>query len=280
MFTVIIPSRYSSTRLPGKPLALINDKPMIQHVVERAQQSAAKKVIVATDDQRIFDAVKAFGAEVCMTSEHHVSGTDRLHEVSQQYQLSDNEIVVNVQGDEPLIPPDVINQVAENLYQHSDAAAATLSEMISQKTEFENPNAVKVVSDSQGYALYFSRAAIPFFRDGNTFAEEASPLRNASISEKQSVISGSDNEGDNNISSIALFPQRHIGIYAYRVNLLNLFVQWPVASLEAIESLEQLRILSNGKKIHVGEAVTAVPAGIDTPEDLERINLYFKDKAV
>ncbi|MGH1441112.1 MAG: 3-deoxy-manno-octulosonate cytidylyltransferase [Cellvibrionaceae bacterium] len=252
MFTVIIPSRYSSTRLPGKPLALINDKPMIQHVVERAQQSAAKKVIVATDDQRIFDAVKAFGAEVCMTAEDHVSGTDRIHEVSQKYQLGDSEIVVNVQGDEPLIPPNVINQVAENLYHHADAAAATLSEMISEREEFDNPNAVKVVSDSQGYALYFSRAAIPFFRD----------------QEKSAVLAKGQ------------FPQRHIGIYAYRVSLLNLFVQWPVAPLEAIESLEQLRILSNGKKIHVSEAIEAVPAGIDTPEDLERINHYFNDRAV
>lgn len=263
MFTVIIPARYSSTRLPGKPLALINNKPMIQHVVERAQQSAAKKVIVATDDQRIFDTVKAFGAEVCMTSDNHASGTDRIHEVSQQYDLAESEIVVNVQGDEPLIPPSVINQVAENLYNHPDAAAATLSEVINKKDDFENPNAVKVVSDVHHYALYFSRATIPYFREGKVFSEEAKP----------------GSKHSNEISSIALFPQRHIGIYAYRVSLLNQFVQWPMASLEAIECLEQLRILSNGKKIHVGEAITAVPAGIDTPEDLERINLYLKEMA-
>lgn len=256
MFTVIIPSRYSSTRLPGKPLALINGKPMIQHVVERAQQSAAKQVIVATDDQRIFDAASGFGAEVCMTAASHASGTDRIHEVSQQYKLSDNEIVVNVQGDEPLIPPSVINQVAENLYNHPDAAAATLSEAITQQGDFDNPNAVKVVSDLQGFALYFSRAAIPFFREGNAFAEA--------------------NKTQEPEASMALVPQRHIGIYAYRVNLLNQFVQWPMAALEAIECLEQLRILANGQKIHVEEALAEVPAGIDTPEDLERINRYLQ----
>ena len=262
MFTVIIPSRYSSTRLPGKPLALINDKPMIQHVVERAQQSDAKKVIVATDDQRIVDVVKGFGAEVCMTSNDHASGTDRLHEVSQQYALAETEIVVNVQGDEPLIPPNVINQVAENLYKNTEAAAATLSEAINQKEDFENPNVVKVVSDLHNFALYFSRATIPFFREGNVFSEDISPANSAA---------------DELNSSPSFFPQRHIGIYAYRVSLLKQFVQWPVAALEAIECLEQLRILANGKKIHVGEAVSAVPAGIDTPEDLERINRYLKE---
>jgi 3-deoxy-manno-octulosonate cytidylyltransferase (CMP-KDO synthetase) len=235
---------------------------MIQHVVERAQKSAAKKVIVATDDQRIVNAVKRFGGEVCITSDNHASGTDRIHEVSQQYNLADSEIVVNVQGDEPLIPPNVINQVAENLYNHPDAAAATLSEVINTKEDLENPNIVKVVSDLHSYALYFSRAAIPFFREGKGFTEEASP---------------NNDHADKPVSSIALFPQRHIGIYAYRVSLLNQFVQWPLASFEAIECLEQLRILANGKKIHVEQAVSTVPAGIDTPEDLERINHYLRN---
>ncbi len=264
MFTVIIPARYGSTRLPGKPLALINGKPMIQHVVEQARQSAAKQVIVATDDKRVFEAVKEFGGEVCMTASNHASGTDRIHEVTQIYSLADDDIVVNVQGDEPSIPPSVINQVAENLRQHNEAAAATLCEVINEQSEFNNPNAVKVVSDLHSYALYFSRAAIPYFRDNSPFTEYSKPQ---------------NHHAHDSVSSIALFPQRHIGIYAYRVSLLKQFVQWPVASLEAIESLEQLRILANGKKIHVDEAVTTVPAGIDTPEDLERVNLYKRQES-
>jgi 3-deoxy-manno-octulosonate cytidylyltransferase (CMP-KDO synthetase) len=247
-FSVVIPARYPSTRLPGKPLVDIAGKPMIQHVYERAQQSAATSVIVATDDQRIYDAVLGFGGEVCMTSEDHVSGTDRIHEVVTQRQLADGAIVVNVQGDEPLIPPAVINQVAANLHHHRDAAAATLSEKISSNRDFQNPNVVKVVSDNQGYAMCFSRAAIPFVRDGD---EQLFSL--------------------DHTSSRHDFPQRHIGIYAYRVKLLKQFVQWPQAALETIEKLEQLRILSNGVKIHVSEAIEAVPGGIDTPDDLQRL---------
>ncbi len=270
MFTVIIPSRYSSTRLPGKPLAIIGDKPMIQHVYERAQQSDAAKVVVATDDQRIVDAVKVFGGEVCMTASTHVSGTDRIHEVSRIYGLADDEIVVNVQGDEPLIPPAVINQVADNLYQHSSAMAATLSEFIDDIEDYRNPNIVKVVADNSGYALYFSRATIPFYRDGKPFVI-GSAIRNPT----ESTI---ENDDDENATGNNLSPQRHIGIYAYRVSLLNQFIKWPIAALEAVESLEQLRILANGGKIHISEAIEAVPGGIDTPEDLERINLLLSEK--
>ncbi len=269
MFTVIIPSRYSSTRLPGKPLAMIADKPMIQHVYERAQQSDAAKVVVATDDQRIVDAVKAFGGEVCMTATTHVSGTDRIHEVSRIYGLADDDIVVNVQGDEPLIPPSVINQVADNLYQHSNAVAATLSELIDDIEDYRNPNIVKVVADNNGYALYFSRATIPFYRDGKPFVI-GSAIDNA-------IGSTTYADEDEKISGDNLSPQRHIGIYAYRVSLLNQFVKWPVAALEAVECLEQLRILANGGKIHISEAIETVPGGIDTLEDLERINLLLRE---
>ncbi len=243
-FTVVIPARFSSSRLPGKPLLLIGDKPMVQHVYERAQQSAAEKVIVATDDQRIMDAVNAFGGEVCMTSSTHLSGTDRIQEVAQQYQFPDDHIIVNVQGDEPLIPPAVIDQVATNLSQNTNAVAATLSEAILTKEDVVNPNIVKVVNDNSNMALYFSRAPIPHYRDGDVsdLIANASPL-----------------------------PQRHIGIYAYRVSLLHDFITWPPATLESIESLEQLRILAAGKKIHIAEACEDVPGGIDTPEDLERI---------
>ncbi len=252
MFTVVIPARYSSTRLPGKPLALIANKTMIEHVYQRASASKAKKVVVATDDQRIVDVVKNFGGEVCMTSPVHVSGTDRIHEVVKKYHLNDEEIVVNVQGDEPLIPPAVINQVANNLRINTTAAAATLSEPINSVSDFNNENIVKVVSDQNNCALYFSRAPIPFFRGANPLSEST--------------------------PEISLLPQRHIGIYAYRVKLLNQFVQWPVATLESLESLEQLRILANAEKIHVSQSVEDVPGGIDTPEDLERLEKLLKNR--
>jgi 3-deoxy-manno-octulosonate cytidylyltransferase (CMP-KDO synthetase) len=243
-FTVIIPARFSSTRLPGKPLLMINDKPMIQHVYEQALKSKADKVIVATDDQKILDAVRGFGGEVCMTASDHVSGTDRIQEVVQQYQLHDDHIVVNVQGDEPCIPPEVINQVADNLANNTQAAAATLSEAICDANDFGNPNVVKVVANQQRIALYFSRANIPFPRD----------------------ISA-----DELVANAGLYPQRHIGIYAYRVALLHRFIQWQPAPIEQLESLEQLRILFYGEHIHVAEACEVVPGGVDTQEDLERV---------
>jgi 3-deoxy-manno-octulosonate cytidylyltransferase (CMP-KDO synthetase) len=247
MFKVVIPARYASTRLPGKPLAPIAGKPMIQHVYERAQLSEASQVIVATDDVRVADAVKRFGGEVCLTADTHTSGTDRIHEVAMRFKFSEEDLVVNVQGDEPLIPPAVINQVATNLSSHPEAAAATLSEAIDDHDDFQNPNIVKVVSDESGMALYFSRATIPYSRAGSKQLFEQNDCR----------------------------PQRHIGIYAYRVSLLNEFVKWPVAGLERIESLEQLRILANGKKIHVAESIKKVPGGVDTPEDLVRIQSQF-----
>ncbi|GGY71417.1 3-deoxy-manno-octulosonate cytidylyltransferase [Cellvibrio zantedeschiae] len=245
-FTVVIPARYASTRLPAKPLKEIAGKPMIQHVYERACESKAHQVIVATDDARIESAAKSFGAQVCMTSAEHTSGTDRLQEVVASLGLADDEIVVNVQGDEPLIPAQVINQVAENLAGMKDAGMATLSEPIHSLLDFRNPNIVKVVADVNGRALYFSRAAIPWPRDH--FAQ-------ANV----------DTLPDN-------FPaQRHIGIYAYRVGLLHKFVTWSPAPLEKIESLEQLRVMWNGQVIHIAEAVVAVPGGVDTEEDLQRI---------
>ncbi len=254
-FTVIIPARFASTRLPGKPLELIHDKPMIQRVYEQAQESHADKVIVATDDQRIVDAVVAFGGEVCVTSADHTSGTDRLQEVALQYGLDDEQIVVNVQGDEPCIPPQVINQVAKNLAENSQATAATLCENIHKAEDFSNPNIVKVVSDIQQMALYFSRASMPYPREvlDETFLQSA--------------------------QATDQWPQRHIGIYAYRVSLLHRFVQWPVAPLEKIESLEQLRILYNGEKIHVEQACEVVPGGIDTQEDLNKLRAMMKSNS-
>lgn len=244
-FYVVIPARYASSRLPAKPLADIAGKPMIQWVYERACQSQAKQVIVATDDPRIEAAVKAFGGEVCMTSDQHESGTDRLQEVAQKYGLKDADIVVNVQGDEPLIPPAVIDQVAHNLAVTTAASVATLSEPIHSAEDFHNPNIVKALADAQGLAVYFSRAPIPWPRDA--FAQNSQQL------------------------PAGFQPQRHIGIYAYRVDLLNRFVKWDVAPIEAIESLEQLRVIWQGEKIHLAESIEAVPGGVDTQEDLERV---------
>jgi 3-deoxy-manno-octulosonate cytidylyltransferase (CMP-KDO synthetase) len=244
-FSVIIPARYGSTRLPAKPLKQIAGKPMIQWVYEAACNSAAEEVWIATDDQRVADAVTTFGARVCMTRADHESGTDRLQEVATQLGLADDAIVVNVQGDEPLLPSAVIDQVARNLAECPSASMATLSEPLHSATDCFNPNIVKVVSDIHQQALYFSRAPIPWGRDSYS---SGTPLLPA-----------------------AELAQRHIGLYAYRVALLHRFVTWPVAALEAFEKLEQLRVLANGHKIHVASACAPVPGGVDTPEDLERV---------
>lgn len=250
-FYVVIPARYASTRLPAKPLKEIAGKPMIQHVYERACESETARVVIATDDERIETVAKNFGADVVMTSRDHNSGTDRLQEVVRKLGLSPTDIVVNVQGDEPLIPPEVINQVANNLGANEFASVATLSEPIHTLEDFRNPNIVKIVADQQGKALYFSRAPIPWPRDH--FA--------------QADVSALPTE----------FPaQRHIGIYAYRVALLDRFVTWPQAQLEKIESLEQLRVLANGESIHIAEACAQVPGGVDTEADLLRVKALLE----
>lgn len=242
-FYVVIPARYASTRLPGKPLATINGQPMIQHVYQRAQESRAQQVVIATDDARVERAGQSFGAQVCMTSDQHESGTDRLQEVVTALALPDDAIVVNVQGDEPLIPEAVINQVADNLAKHPSASVATLCEPIESEADFRNPNIVKVVMNHSGMALYFSRAPIPYPRDAFSAGEWPTSLP----------------------------AHRHIGIYAYRVGLLHRFVTWERAPLERFESLEQLRVLWQGESIHVAEACEPVPGGVDTPDDLERV---------
>ncbi len=247
-FTVIIPARFASTRLPAKPLAMIGGKSMIVRVVEQALKSDAERVIVATDDMRIKQHVEQCGYHAIMTAVDHESGTDRLQEVTRLLALDKTDVVVNVQGDEPLIPPSVINQVARNLMGHPQASAATLSEPIVHSDDAFNPNAVKVVSDTHDMALYFSRAPIPWQRG---------------VFDNPKAIE-SDNLGF-----------RHIGIYAYKVDVLNQFVTWPAAPIEQLESLEQLRILYNGHKIHVAPAIERVPSGVDTPQDLQRVQAYF-----
>ncbi len=249
-YTVVIPARYASTRLPGKPLADIGGKPMVQHVYERACESRAGRVVIATDDARIETACKAFGAEVVMTSPDHASGTDRLEEVARKLGFAPDDRVVNVQGDEPLIPPALIDQVADNLEAFPDAAIATLCEPISDIDNVFNPNCVKVVTDERGMAHYFSRAPIPWARD------QWSALGPAEL--PTSLPDGVD-------------FYRHIGIYGYRVRLLTDFVCWSPAPTEQAESLEQLRALYNGARIHVAEACRRPPAGVDTEADLERL---------
>lgn len=247
-FIVVIPARYASTRLPGKPLSLIGDKPMVQHVYDRALLSGADKVIVATDDSRIEQAVTGFGGYACMTRVDHVSGSDRLAEVCEIEGLAEDDIVVNVQGDEPFISPENISQVAQNLDEHKDCVMSTLSTPITNDSEVFNSNVVKVVAADNGKALYFSRAPIPWQR--GSFEEH-----------RVSTLAGC---------------QRHIGIYAYRAGFLKQYVDMKPAEIEQMESLEQLRVLANGYHIHVEEAQDVPGLGVDTPEDLEAANTYYR----
>lgn len=244
-FTAVIPARFASSRLPGKPLQDIAGKPMIRHVWEQAGRSGASRVVVATDDPRIVEVCRVFGAEVLLTRVEHNSGTDRLAEVATQLGLASDAIVVNVQGDEPLIPPSIIDQVAGNLAAHPESGIATLAEPIEDVASLFNPNVVKVVTDHDGLALTFSRAPLPWARDA--FAQS-----------KESLPAG-------------VPYRRHIGIYAYRAGFLHDFVSWGPCWLENTESLEQLRALWHGVRIHVADALEAPPAGVDTPEDLERV---------
>ncbi|MGB4343110.1 MAG: 3-deoxy-manno-octulosonate cytidylyltransferase [Moraxellaceae bacterium] len=248
-FKVVIPARFGSSRLPGKPLLDIAGRPMVAHVVERACQSGAEEVLIATDDERIAAAVQGMGAEVVMTSANHPSGTDRLQEVAQKKGWSDDTIIVNVQGDEPLIPPAVINQVARNIEASSAAGIATLAETLTCVEQLFNPNIVKLVRDVNDFALYFSRAPMPWARDA--FAKDKTVLPALDV------------------------YFRHLGIYAYRVGFLHAYVGWPPAVIEQVEALEQLRALYNGVKIHVGVAEVEIPQGVDTAEDLERIRALF-----
>ena len=244
-FKVVIPARYGSSRLPAKPLMDIAGKPMVVHVYERALLSKAKTVVVATDDERIAQALKPYGAKVVMTSPNHPSGTDRLQEVAAKMRWDDDDIIVNVQGDEPLIPPEVINQVAANLANNRQAGIATLAEAIEDVGQLSNPNIVKLVRDANNMAMYFSRSPMPWARDAFAQGIKELPVKD--------------------------LYWRHLGIYAYKVSFLNAYVKWSPAVLEQVEALEQLRALYYGVKIHVDKACVSLPAGVDTQEDLERV---------
>jgi 3-deoxy-manno-octulosonate cytidylyltransferase (CMP-KDO synthetase) len=249
-FKVVIPARYGSTRLPGKPLIDIDGKPLLQHVYERAIASAAAEVVIATDDRRIVDAASAFGAHVCLTGAHHQSGSDRVAEVLEKLAWPEDVFVVNLQGDEPCMPSALINQVAEDLEEHRAAAMTTLAGPITHREMLFDPHVVKVVTDAEGYALYFSRAPIPWHRD--EFLKGNRPLPKG---------------GD---------FKRHIGLYAYRAGFLRRFVNWTPAPLENAESLEQLRVLWNGERIHVSRAVQEPGPGVDTRDDLHRVEVLLR----
>ena len=244
-FKVVIPARYGSSRLPGKPLLEIAGKPVIQYVYERAQASAADEVVVATDDARIADACAAFGVDVAVTRSDHQSGTDRTAEVISARGWPPDVIVVNLQGDEPCMPSALIDQVARGLAGHGSAGMATLAYPIGNTETLFDPHVVKVVTDRDGFALYFSRAPIPWHRD--EFLGGHKPLP----------------------KSVEFL--RHIGLYAYRAAFLERFVEWPPAPMELAESLEQLRVLWQGEKIHVTRASEEPGPGVDTASDVQRV---------
>lgn len=247
-FKVIIPARYASTRLPGKPLLEIGGRPMVVHVAERAVQSGAAEVWVATDHAGVFEEVEKYGFKACMTGAEHASGTDRLADAAKQLGFADDDIVVNVQGDEPLIEPALIRTVAEGLSAHSASAMSTACHPLHDLDSMFNPNVVKVVLDAQGYALYFSRAPIPYARDA--------------FAAKQGLPSD-------------LPVYRHIGLYAYRAGFLKTYAQLEPALIERFESLEQLRAMWHGYRISVAVTEHAPATGVDTEADLLAVRRVF-----
>jgi 3-deoxy-manno-octulosonate cytidylyltransferase (CMP-KDO synthetase) len=245
VFHVIIPARFGSVRLPGKPLAMIGERPLIQWVWQSAVASGAAAVIIATDDERIRAAATRFGADCLMTSAHHASGTDRIAEVVRARGFAADDIVVNLQGDEPAMPAEVISSVAQALRDVASRDMATAVAPIASLREFLDPNCVKALRANDGRALYFSRAPVPWPRDSFVDGEPSS-------------FTGA---------------WRHIGIYAYRVRSLLQFAAWPPTPLETTEKLEQLRALEHGMHIHLETLARSPPAGVDTPEDLERVRM-------
>lgn len=242
-YHIIIPARYASTRLPGKPLRQLAGKPILQHVYEQACKSSAQSVVIATDDQRIKEVAEGFGADVCMTSDKHNSGTERLAEVISNKEFNDDEIIINMQGDEPLMPPACLDQIARLLIHDSDCKMASLCEPIKTAEDLFNPNIVKVVLNSNKHALYFSRAPIPWHRDN--FAQKTTEL-----------------------PANAEEYYRHIGLYAYRAGFIQQYLELAPSPLEKIESLEQLRVLWHGYKIAMDVAHEPPGPGIDTEQDL------------
>ena len=250
-FRIVIPARFASTRLPGKPLREICGKPMIVHVIERAQQSDATEVIVATDSKEITSAIAHLDIRVCMTHENHQSGTERLSEVIEQLGFDDDEILINLQGDEPMMPPICLNQVGQALENDHDLKMATLCTPLTDINELFDPHAVKVVRDINDFALYFTRAAVPWSRD--------------SFNEKPRTMPTQQQY------------QRHIGLYGYRAGFVRQYLDWPASDIEKTESLEQLRVLYHGEKIKVITAAIPPGPGVDTIDDLNRVCELLKN---
>lgn len=246
-FKAVIPSRYAAQRLPGKPLRDVCGKPLVVRVLERAQASSADEILVATDDSRIAEAVQAAGGQAVMTSPDHASGTDRLAEVARLRGWSDDTIVVNLQGDEPLVPPVILDELARALREHARAGIATMATPIRSAEEIFAPSVVKVVRDDAGFALYFSRAPVPWVRDAFR-----------------------PGEATDRVPDVAPFL-RHLGLYAYRASTLARLSATPQSAIERAESLEQLRALAAGIPIHVTVLESAPPPGVDTEADLERV---------
>lgn len=244
-FSVVIPARFESSRLPGKPLAMVHGKPMIYWTWQQARKSGAHRVIIATESQKVANVCHQFGAEVCMTGDHHQSGTERIAEVIELSLFADDEIIVNLQGDEPMMPAELIHQVAQGLEEFPEIPMSTLCEPIETLEKVFNPNMVKVSLDANHCAITFSRAPLPWARD--EFSGESKKLPKD-------------------------FPYfRHIGLYAYRASFVKRYVNWPECRLEQVEKLEQLRVLWQGEKILVKQALQDAGVGVDTPEDLERL---------
>jgi 3-deoxy-manno-octulosonate cytidylyltransferase (CMP-KDO synthetase) len=250
VFHVIIPARFESSRLPGKPLALIGGRPMLEWVWQRALASGATTVLIATDDERILRAASEFGADCVMTSPQHASGTDRIAEAVKLREFGADDIVVNLQGDEPSMPAEVVSEVAQSLREVAGRDIATAVAPIESLEEFLDPNCVKALRAADGRALYFSRAPVPWPRDSVTLHRPTS-------------FAGA---------------WRHIGIYAYRVRSLRQFAAWPPTPLETVEKLEQLRALEHGMHIHLVALASPPPAGVDTPADLERVRAALSAK--
>ena len=248
-YYIVIPARFASERLPGKMLLEVAEKPLVQHTWERASQSGAKDVVIATDDARILQAAESFGANAVMTASDHQSGSDRIAECAQLMGWQDNDLIVNLQGDEPLMPPACLDQVARLLDAQPQISIASLYWPISEAEEVTNPNVVKVVTDCNGRAMYFSRSPIPFARD---FTDIDIALRHG------------------------VEWKRHLGLYAYRLAALKAFTATAPSSLEKAERLEQLRLMERGGSITMATACEFIPAGVDTQEDLDRLRSILK----
>lgn len=249
-FHVVIPARFASTRLPGKPLLTLAGRPLIAHVYACALASGAEDIMIATDDSRIMATCETLGIPSVMTSPEHRSGSERLAEVVAMAKWGDDEVVVNLQGDEPLTPPSLIRQVAEDLRAYPLASVSTLCAPIHSAAQLNDPHTVKVVCDKAGYAMYFSRAPIPWERD----------------------VLGAE-------SLDVAIGWRHVGIYAYRAGYLQRYVDLPVCDLEGIEKLEQLRVLWHGARIHVAKALEEPGHGVDTPEDLKIVEMLMAHRS-